>query len=298
MNVRQIEAFQAVMATGSVTRAGERMNISQPAVSQLIAQFERHCGFALFDRQGSKIAPTREAEALYAEVQRMFVGVAQIDRVASALREQSFGALCVAGFPAIARRMIPEIVCAFMSRRPEAHFRIESMRSRHLIDAVATQNADIAFSVIPGDRPEVESRLLHRLRASCILHQTHPLAGKGVIHANDLEGEAFVSLGPQDTSRNRIDRVFDNLGVKRRLRVEAGESETTFSIVAANAGVAVVDPFSATNNQYREVVVRPFEPVVEFDIWLIRPKARRPLNMTEAFVDQALAHLARFAETH
>ncbi len=286
------------MSTGSVTRAGERLSISQPAVSQLIAQFERHCGFKLFERQGSKIAPTREAEALYTEVQRMVVGVAQIDRVATALREQSWGALCVAGFPAITRRMIPEIVYGFMDARPDAHFRVESMRSRALIDAVAAQHADIGFSVIPGDRSEVESVLLHALRAQCILHESHPLAQKETIAAADLAGLPFVSLGPQDLSRNRIDRVFDDLKIPRHLRVEAGESETTFSFVAANKGVAVVDPISAANNQFTQVVIREFEPCVKFDLWLIRPKARRPLNLTEAFVEYALDYMAEFASRH
>jgi DNA-binding transcriptional LysR family regulator len=295
LNIRQIEAFQAVMSAGSVTRAGERLSISQPAVSQLIAQFERHCGFKLFERQGSKILPTREAEVLYGEVQRMFVRVAQIDRVASALREQSWGAMCVAGFPAITRRMIPDMICKFTEGRPDAHFRVESLRSRIVIDAVATQHADIGFSVIPGDRSEVESTLLHRLPAYCILHKRHPLAGRETIHAKDLANEPFVSLGPQDSSRNKIDRIFDDLQIPRRLRIEAGESETTFSFVAAEMGVAVVDPISVYNNQYDEVVVRKFVPAVEFDIWLIRPKARRPLNMTEAFVKHALDYLANYS---
>jgi DNA-binding transcriptional LysR family regulator len=295
LNIRQIEAFQAVMAAGSVTRAGQRMSISQPAVSQLIAQFERHCGFKLFERQGSKILPTREAEVLYGEVQRMFVGVAQIDRVASALREQSWGAMCVAGFPAITRRMIPDMICKFTETRVDAHFRVESLRSRIVIDAVATQHADIGFSVIPGDRSEVESMLLHRLPAYCILHERHPLAERETIHAADLANESFVSLGPQDSSRNKIDRIFDDLNIPRRLRIEAGESETTFSFVAAEMGVAVVDPISVHNNQYNEVVVRKFEPIVEFEIWLIRPKARRPLNLTEAFVKHALDYLGRFS---
>jgi DNA-binding transcriptional LysR family regulator len=294
MNVRQIEAFQAVMATGSVTRAGERMAISQPAVSQLIAQFERRCGFRLFERQGSKIAPTREAEALYTEVQRMFVGVGQISRVATALRDQSWGYVSLAAFPAIARRVVPEILWSFCAANPDTRFRLEGMRSRSLIDAVAAQHVDIGLSILPADRPEVESVHLHRLRGMCIVPASHPLAGRDVIHARDLADQNFISLGPQDHSRFMIDRVFDELKVSRRIRIEAGQSETAFSFVADNAGVAVVDPISVYNNDDKRIAVSRFEPAVEFDIWLVRPKAARPFNLIDKFTAFALERLAAF----
>ncbi|MBK1842235.1 LysR family transcriptional regulator [Azospirillum sp. YIM B02556] len=297
MNVRQIEAFQAVMASGSVTRAGERLSISQPAVSQLIAQFERSCGFRLFNRQGSKITPTREAEALYNEVQRMFIGVGQIARVATALRDQNWGSVSVGAFPAIARRVLPEIVWSFCEAHPDMRFRLESMRSRSLIDAVAAQHVDFGLSILPGDRPEVVSTHLHRLRGVCILPAGHPLAERHTIHAHDLADEDFVSLGPQDHSRFMIDRVFDELKVARRSRIEAGQSETAFSFVAAKAGVAVVDPISAFNNEDARIAVRRFEPAVEFDIWLIRPKAARSFNLVDSFVAFTLERLDVFATT-
>lgn len=295
MNIRQIEAFQAVMSTGSVTRAGDRLDISQPAVSQLIAQFERSCALRLFERRGSRIVPTREAEALHVEVQRMFVGVDRIARVAAALREQSFGTLNLAAFPAIARRIIPEVVWAFCESRPDTRFRVESMRSRSLIDAVASQHVDIAFSILPGDRPEVESTHLHRLKGCCILPAGHRLAGRPTVHAGDLAGEDFISLGPQDHSRFMIDRVFDDLAIPRNLRISADQSETAFSFVAMNAGVAVVDPISVYNNRDAPVVVSRFEPAVEFDIWLIRPKAARAFSLVDAFLDHALTWLDRLA---
>lgn len=296
MNVRQIEAFRAVMTTGSVTRAGERLSISQPAVSQLIAQFERHCGFRLFERQGSKLAPTREAQALFSEVERMFVGVGQIARVATALRDQTWGALSIAAFPAIARRVLPEIIWSFCQSRPDTRFRFESMRSRSLIDAVAAQHVDVGFSILPGDRPEVESTHLHRLRGLCIMPSGHRLAKAASVQAEDLAEADFISLGPQDHSRFMIDRLFEERRISRRLRLEVGQSETAFSFVAAGAGIAIVDPISAYNNTDARITARPFEPAVEFDIWLIRPKAARSFNLIERFVEHALTQLQDFTD--
>jgi DNA-binding transcriptional LysR family regulator len=296
MNVRQIEAFRAVMTAGSVTRAGERLSISQPAVSQLLAQFERSCGFKLFERQAGKFSPTREAQALFLEVERVYVGISQITRTAAAIRDQRWGALSIAAFPAIARRLIPDILWSFLHTRPEVQCRIESMRSRSLIDAVATQHVDIGFSILPGDRSEVESTRLHGLRGLCIMPIGHRLASKASIDAQDLHNEDFVSLGPQDHSRFIVDRVFDESKVACRSRIEVGQSETAISFVAAGAGVAVIDPISTYNLNDPRVVLRRFEPLVEFDVWLIRPKAARPSNLVEGFVLHALQQLQDFAD--
>lgn len=56
------------------------------------------------------------------------------------------------------------------------------------------------------------------------------------------------------------------------------------------------DPISAYNNNDARITMRPFEPAVEFDIWLIRPKAARSFNLIDRFVEHALAELQDFAD--
>ncbi len=286
MKVRQLEAFQAVVLTGSVTAAAERMSVSQPAVSQLLSQLERTCGFKLFDRRGGKILPTRDAEALYREVRRLFVNVDRIARVATAIKEQNWGSLRIGAFPALARCIIPEIVLGFHEAHPGARFHIQSMRSRTVIDAVAGQNIDLAISSLAGDRSEVESIHIHTMRAVCLLPAQHRLAARPAIHARDLEGEDFISLGLQDSSKSIVDRIFDQLNVHRNIVIESGQSEPIYSFVAAKAGVSVVDPLCVYNqdglNDPR-VAVRAFVPQIDFGVWLIRPKSGREYGILGSF---------------
>ncbi|WP_435656653.1 LysR substrate-binding domain-containing protein [Brucella pituitosa] len=286
MKVRQLEAFQAVVLTGSVTAAAARMNVSQPAVSQLLGQLERACKFKLFDRRGGKIHLTREAEILYAEVDRIFVNVDRIARVATAIQENSWGALRVAAFPAVARCLMPEIILEFQIDHVATRFHIQSMRSRTVVDAVAAQHVDIGVSSMAGDRPEVESILVHTMRAICILPAQHRLAQRSCVHARDLEGEAFISLGQQDGSKSTVDRVFDQLSVNRKILIESGQSETIYSFVAAGAGVSVVDPLCAYNQRdlrETQIAIRPFLPEVDFGLWIIKQKHHQNYRLLDEF---------------
>jgi DNA-binding transcriptional LysR family regulator len=83
---RNLEAFRIVCETGSVTRAAERLNLSQPAVSQLIARIERAFELTLFERGlGKRLKPTASARALYHAVCKTLDAMSDIEATARAI---------------------------------------------------------------------------------------------------------------------------------------------------------------------------------------------------------------------
>ncbi|MBN7776618.1 LysR family transcriptional regulator [Nitratireductor aquimarinus] len=284
MNIRQLSAFQAVMSSGGAARAADVLHVTQSAVSQQIALLEADCGFQLFDRSSNRLRPTREAEALMVEVEAMFEGVRKVDRVVAAIREHRWGAISIASFPAIARRFLPRTVARFGAGKADVQFHLQSMRSRTLIDAVATRQADMALSFLPADRDDTESLRVQRLKAVCILPLGHRLAEAQTIWPEDLRDEPFVSLGPQDMSRLVIDKLFDEHQVPRRISIETGQSDAACAVVAEGVACAVVDPISAWTNSGADFVVRPFGPEIQFDVWLIRSRTAPPNALLDDFI--------------
>ena len=86
MNLRQCEVFRAVMTASSITEAADRLGITQPAVSKMLAQIERDPGFPLFLREHRRLVPTPEAQALFKEVERAFLGLEHLTRFARDLK--------------------------------------------------------------------------------------------------------------------------------------------------------------------------------------------------------------------
>ncbi len=72
MNLRQLEIFGAVMSTGTTVGAANMLNVSQPAVSQMILHMEDQLKFKLFHRHRGRLVPTQEAQILYEKAQRVF----------------------------------------------------------------------------------------------------------------------------------------------------------------------------------------------------------------------------------
>ena len=99
INSRQVEAFRAMMLTGSVTEAAKLIAVTQPAVSRLLRDFQALLKMKLFERRGSGLVPTAAATALYMEVERSFVGLERITAAAEEIRSRRTGTLRIAALP-------------------------------------------------------------------------------------------------------------------------------------------------------------------------------------------------------
>lgn len=290
MNIRQLEAFHATIETGSVTRAGEKLNISQPAVSKLLRAFAETCGFQLFVRSGGRLVPTLEARMLAVEVERMFSGTERIARLANAVRNREWGEVSVAAPPALATRYLAKALSPFLADQPDLHFTLQSRTSPRIAELVAAQQIDIGLSVLPIDHPHVTAERIMRFEMVCVLPAAHPLASREVIGIDELRNEPYISLPRDDCSLMTIDRAFQVKGVQKRNRIEVPLSETACGFVANGVGVSIVPPFVGLDYPEEMMVRRPLQPQTMMDVWLLTPNTRPP-----SLAAQRLADVIRMA---
>src|SRR5882757_1980975 len=195
MNLRQIEAFRAVIDTGTVSRAAERLSISQPAVTKLLQHLERAIGFALFDRVRGRLSPTAEGMMLYDEVERVFRGLDNLARFTDEIRTLQHGALRIGTMPALSIGFIQDLIARFVETRPAVRVSIQTRTSPKLVEWLVSGHLDVGFTAHPPNHPEVTCVPLCRAELVCILPPGHRLASKSAVHAADLAGEQFISFG-------------------------------------------------------------------------------------------------------
>jgi DNA-binding transcriptional LysR family regulator len=111
LNSREIEAFRAVMQTGTTTAAAGLLHTSQPSVSRLIGQAQAASGLKLFELQKGRLRPTREALQLFDTVQRHFIGREQIEQRIATLRRSGAGQLRIGGTPRSRSACTPSARC-------------------------------------------------------------------------------------------------------------------------------------------------------------------------------------------
>lgn len=271
MNLRQIEAFQAVIEFGSVTKAGDALSISQPAVSKLIAALQDSVGFKLFDRVGGRLKPTAKALMLFDAVDRMFSGMEKIRAAAEEIRADRRGRLSVGAPPALSHGFIQRVAGEVIAPPCDIIFSLQVRTSPRILQALSARQLDLGIAINLSEYPGVSSSLLARVRAVCVLSPKHPLAAKEVITAPDLHGERFVQLAQLDNSRQRIQSAFDDLRVRPNANIETPLGASACAFVAAGLGISIVDPILTSVFAPNQIVVRAFEPAVYFDFFLCEP---------------------------
>lgn len=285
MKPRQIEAFRAVIEAGSVTAAADRLRISQPAVSKLIMELERTTRLALFVRDKQRFVPTPEARLLFEEVDRVFQGLDRIERFADDLREKRTGRLRIGCLPSLGLRVVPDLIARFAADKPDVHLTAHVRTSSKIADWVLGQQVDLGISLLRIDHPSVHVEPLTQANAVCIVPAGHALAAKTAVTPGDLRDVPFIGLGREDHAEQMVSRVFDNESIPRRVQLETNLSAVACRLVAAGAGVSIVDPFTAAEFSPADIVVRPFHPPISFDMWLLYPAHRPRSRLIEVFVD-------------
>lgn len=285
MNPRQIEAFRAVVQLGSMTNAATLLAISQPAVSRLIRDLEAYLGLPLFRREGNRLLPTYEALVLFEEVDLHYRGFTRIEQVARDLREKTVGSLSIAATHSLATFFLTDVTAHFLSERPSISVNIGSFHSSLISERVAIRQFDIGLAQISGDYPGVTIISLPLPPAVCILHKDHPLAVYDVLTPQLLAERDFISLGHRSPLRARVDALFSELGIERKQHIQVDAASTVCGLVSRGLGVSIVDPFAASAAGTQDVVVKPFSPVIPFEVAAVVPAHRSLSSHAQRYLD-------------
>src|SRR5437899_3937726 len=260
INSRQVEAFRAMMLTGSVTEAAKLISVTQPAVSRLLRDFQALLKMELFERRGTGLVPTAAATALYTEVERSFVGLERITAAAEEIRGRRIGSLRIAALPALSNGYLPRLAGHFLKQRPNLNLAFFGVISPIVIDWVLNNQCDIGFAEIPIAHSGLPSLRLPTLPRVAVQPTGPHLRAEKVLQPRDFEGETFISLSAGSTSRHLIDQTFQRDDVCRVLRVETTLSEIRCWMVLSGPGVAMCDPCTAQACATRGLVVRRSVP--------------------------------------
>lgn len=161
LNLRQIEVFRAIMLTGSISKAAQLLNVSQPAISRLLSYTESRIGLVLFERIKGRLYPTPEARRLYQEVEQVHNSVQRVNEVATDLIEKRHGSLHIAVSPSLGQTLIPMAVTRFRQAFPDVKVYVRTLISSDLVQALVTQQAEVGVAIVPLTHPSLHAQSIY-----------------------------------------------------------------------------------------------------------------------------------------
>ena len=281
-NLRQVEAFRAVVESGTVSGAAAHLHVTQPAVSKLLAQFEHHTGLRLFERVRGRLIATPQGMRLYDEIDRIFAGLHQIERAVESVKREERGQLIVGVLPALSGHFIRLATMRFLALHPNVFVSVKVRASAVLADWLATRQIDVGLLNTSVDHPELELEPFLRHPLVCLLPTGHPLTRQASVSMRDLENQPFIAFDSSVAIRRLVDDLHAQAGITPNYVLEATAAPTLCEFVAAGLGVSLVHPQMA--DTVSGVVASRFEPAVENHFLLGRAPGARNVRYVEDFL--------------
>lgn len=281
MRARQLEVFTAVMRAGTVTAAARMLNISQPALSQILLHAEDELGFALFDRDKGRLRPTPEALELFPEAERLFAGLEGLRRKTADLRLGRAGLVRIGASAPPAMSLLPRALAAFRAQNPDVVLRSHVAPIASLVALLRAGDVAMALALDDHLPPDITVERLGETGFCCLLPPDHPLTGRAAVSLDMLVGETVISYRGDTRPRTELDRAARDQGTVFAPHLEIDVSITAVGFVQAGLGIAVVDALLPWA-QFQGVVVRPLAGAPPVPLSLLTAQGRALSRAEEA----------------
>ena len=290
LRFRQLQAFHAIFDTGTVTGAARQLGISQPGISNLLAQLERQTGFKLFERVKGRLVATPEAGVLFQEVDTVVRGLDHVTQAMVDLQNKQAGQLQVASQHSISFGFMPRLIAQFARDRPDMSISFQSQYSVKIQEWVVAGLFEIGVCELPLLQDGLRAHLVP-VELMLALPEANPLARHDILTPETLAGEPFIVMGPEHVTHRRLREAFDSAGVTLRTRVHSHLFKNLLGFVQEGMGCALLDPFALDFDSGGGSVIRKFRPRLLMEMAVITSRDRPLSTVGQEFLDLLIGAL-------
>ena len=275
MKLRHLEIFYAVMTCGSLSRAAESLNISQPAASKALKNAELKLGFKLFQRVRGKLLPTSEALTLFEKAQSIYQDLDNLRLLADNLARDPRAKITLGCLPSLGLSLVPELVTDFYQQNSNLVMTLTTEHTETLVKKLDLREIDLALTLQPVQQGEIITTLIAEVPLVYIDRDYR----QGSVDIKEIDQQRWISPGPHSLSAAiATRRDFSTT----RLNVQTYYMATEF--VKRGIGCSITDIFSARHNLSPEMI-HPITPPMKINLCLLRRADVSLSPITQKFVD-------------
>ncbi|HDU4044052.1 TPA: LysR family transcriptional regulator [Klebsiella aerogenes] len=275
MKLRHLEIFYAVMTCGSLSRAAESLNISQPAASKALKNAELKLGFKLFQRVRGKLLPSSEALTLFEKAQSIYQDLDNLRLLADNLARDPRAKITLGCLPSLGLSLVPELMTDFYQQNSNLVMTLTTEHTETLVKKLDLREIDLALTLQPVQQGEIITTLIAEVPLVYIDRDYR----QGAVDIKEIDQQRWISPGPHSLSAAiATRRDFSTT----RLNVQTYYMATEF--VKRGIGCSITDIFSARHNLSPEMI-HPITPPMKINLCLLRRADVSLSPITQKFVD-------------
>jgi len=260
-NLRQLEYLVALSETLHFRRAAERVNTTQPTLSEQLKTLEVRLGVQLVERSRNKVLLTPVGRQTVAIARRMLADANEIRSLASQGSDHFSGVFKLGLPPTIGPYLLPKLIPELHQKYSELRLYVREGIPKNLLPELQDGHHDLVISLLPANGPDFCSQPLFSEPLHLVVASDHPYAAAKKIPWEELAGEDVLTLGEGHQLHEAVRLICDRVGSNLRTDYEGTSLDTLREMVAMNLGVSFLPGLFVTSVVSRDPSVK----VVEID---------------------------------
>lgn len=240
MDLRQLEMFQAIVETGSFTKAGRRLHVSQSAISRQINLLEEELGVQVLMRSNKRVFLTESGKTLLKHCYRVFRDIEETVLEVSQNEQVGRGTLRVGGGMSVCTYLLPQILKRYKTLYPNISLTVTTGTTEPTIAQIRNNEIDVGVLTLPVESHDLQVASRFREEMVVVTSPSHPLCRKPKITPEDIAETPLILFERGSNTRKIIDRFFEQQQLNPNIVMEMENVEIIKPLVDIGLGITII----------------------------------------------------------
>jgi len=244
LETKQLKIFKTIVEVGSFTRAGARLNLSQPAISQHIRALEEHLGVPVLLRVGKRARPTPAGEVLLHCAEQVLDKIEDAERLLAEQGVGGGGVLRIGGADAACQDLLPPVLKEFLGQFPRVHLELAGGHTTTTLGRVLAGELDLGLVTLPVETDRIRVTEVGRDELVAVVCPDHAWAERRRVPAADFADQPIILYDRESRMTETLLQFLLEEGVFPRVTIEVDQVAVVKELVRLGLGVAVLPAWS------------------------------------------------------
>lgn len=242
--------FQAIVDSGSFTKAGEKLYVSQSAISRQIKLLEEELGDRLFKRVNKRVALTPAGEILIKYSNKLFRDLKDTMLEIAETHQLTRGQLKIGGVMSVCTYLLPRVLSRYKSLHPQVELSVITGSSEKITQQLLTNQLDLGVLTLPVKQPELRALPAIEEEMVVVTHPKHPLAKFKQVRPQDLAAHRLILFEKGSVTRRVLDKLFEEAQIVPKIAMEIENVEIIKPLVTIGLGITII-PYQSVIDEVR-----------------------------------------------
>ena len=251
MEIRHFHYIRTIYETGSISRAAEKLYISQPSLSQLLKSVEKKVGAPLFDRGSQPLRPTTIGQKYLETAQRIMELDTEFHRYVEDELGCAQGNLVVGSSPFRSTYFLASFLPEFQEKYPGIRLQLAEHTSKRLEEAVLSGDADLIIATQPVDANAFSFAELYSEEMVLVLPAGHELSKQyhlpqdcrgtlPLLPIGLLKNTPFIQMHSEQKLHQQLLSLCEEAGFTPKIYLQTRSMETALTLASAGLGATLL----------------------------------------------------------